>query len=136
MKIANRLEEIQRVSDAVNSFAEEQGLDARTRRQLNLVFDELLNNIISYGYDDDNLHEIDLTVSVFGGRLCATISDDGRPFNPLESGEPDTTLSVGDRSIGGLGVHLVRSVMDEVSYERQGTNNVIVMEKQLQPRRG
>jgi serine/threonine-protein kinase RsbW len=133
LKIANRLEEIRRVNEAINSFAERHGLDARTRRQLNVVFDELLNNVISYGYEDDSVHEIDVTVAVSGGRLYATIRDDGKPFNPFEVGAPETDLAVEDRPLGGLGVHLVRNVMDRVSYERRGADNVILLEKQLFP---
>ena len=133
LKIVNRLEEIARVSDAINSFAERHGLDPKTRRQLNVVFDELLNNTISYGYEDDDEHEIELTIAVSGGRLYATISDDGKPFNPFDSTAPDTDLAVEDRPIGGLGVHLVRHVMDSVSYERRGANNVVLLEKQLDP---
>jgi sigma-B regulation protein RsbU (phosphoserine phosphatase) len=132
LKIVNRLEEIARVSDAINVFAERHGLDSKTRRQLNVVFDELLNNTISYGYEDDDEHEIELTIAVSSGRLYVTISDDGRPFNPFEGGAPDTGLSVEDRPIGGLGVHLVRNVMDRVSYERRGANNVVLLEKQLE----
>jgi sigma-B regulation protein RsbU (phosphoserine phosphatase) len=133
LKIVNRLEEIARVSDAINSFAERHGLDPKTRRQLNVVFDELLNNTISYGYEDEDEHEIELTIAVSGGRLYATISDDGKPFNPFDSVAPDTDLAVEDRPIGGLGVHLVRNVMDRVSYERRGANNVVLLEKQLEP---
>jgi anti-sigma regulatory factor (Ser/Thr protein kinase) len=94
-----------------------------------------LYNIISYGYDEDDKHEINLTVFVSGGRLYATISDDGKPFNPLESSDPDIDLSVENRPLGGLGVHPVRNVMDRVSYEKQGANNIILLEKQLQPTR-
>jgi sigma-B regulation protein RsbU (phosphoserine phosphatase) len=131
LTIANRLEEIQRVNEAIGVFAEAQGVDTKTRRQLSLVFDELLNNTISYGYEDSEAHDIEVTVSLSDGRLYATISDDGKPFNPFESAAPDTDLSVEDRPIGGLGVHLVRNVMDRVSYERRGANNVLLLEKQL-----
>ena len=131
LSIDNRLEEIQRANEAIHQFAEAQGASTKTRRQLNLVFDELLNNTISYGYEDTETHTIELTVSVADGRLYATISDDGKPFNPFENAEPDTDLSVEDRPIGGLGVHLVRNVMDQVSYERRGANNVVLLEKQL-----
>jgi len=133
LRIANRLGEIKRVSEAINAFAERHGLDGRTRRQLHVVFDELLNNTISYGYEDHDEHEIDVTMVVAGGRLHATISDDGRPFNPFESGPPDTGLGVEERPIGGLGVHIVRNVMDHVSYERRGSRNVVLLEKQLEP---
>jgi anti-sigma regulatory factor (Ser/Thr protein kinase) len=97
-----------------------------------VVFDELLNNTISYGYEDEDEHLIELAIVLSGGRLYATISDDGRPFNPFDSGAPDTDLSVEDRPIGGLGVHLVRNVMDRVSYERRGANNVVLLEMQLE----
>jgi sigma-B regulation protein RsbU (phosphoserine phosphatase) len=133
LKIVNRLEEITRVNDAINSFAARHGMDTKMRRQLNVVFDELLNNTISYGYEDEDEHEIELTIAVSGGRLYATISDDGKPFNPFDSAAPDTDLAVEDRPIGGLGVHLVRNVMDRVSYERRGENNVVLLEKQLAP---
>ena len=133
LTIANRLEEIQRVNAAIEAFAEESHLDDSVRRQLSLVFDELLNNIISYGYADDLEHEIELVAHVHERRLLVTIIDDGIPFNPLELGEPDTTLSVEDRPIGGLGLHLVQSMMDQVSYERRGAHNVVLLEKQLEP---
>jgi sigma-B regulation protein RsbU (phosphoserine phosphatase) len=119
------------VEEAV--FAERHGLDPKMRRQLNVVFDELLNNTISYGYEDEDEHEIELTIAVSGGRLYATVSDDGKPFNPFDNVVPDTHSSVEDRPIGGLGVHLVRKVMDRVSYERRGANNVVLLEKQLAP---
>ena len=131
LRIVNRLEEIDRVNSEVNAFAERHGIDSKTRRTLNLVFDELLNNTISYAYEDHEEHEIDLTVAVSENRLYATISDDGKPFNPFDNRAPDTQLSVEDRPIGGLGVHLVRNVMDHVTYERHGSNNVVSMEKEL-----
>jgi serine/threonine-protein kinase RsbW len=133
LRIANRLEEIARVHRAVDSLAERLGLDPGTRRQLNVIFDELLNNTISYGYDDDREHEIAITITVSGGRLRAAISDDGRPFNPLERASPDTSLPADARPIGGLGVHLVRHLVDHVSYERRGATNVVLLEKQLPP---
>jgi len=129
--IANRLDEIPRVHEAITAFAERHGVDVHTRRQLNVVFDELLNNTISYGYEDRDEHTIVLTAIVRGDRLHVTISDDGKPFNPLERQRADTRLSVKDRPVGGLGVHLVCSVMDRVAYERRGTTNVVQLEKQL-----
>jgi sigma-B regulation protein RsbU (phosphoserine phosphatase) len=133
LQIVNKLEEITRVTEAISAFCEQHDLDGKNRRSLSLVFDELLNNTISYGYDDDDddEHVIDIAVLVADGRLVATVSDDGKPFNPFVSATPDTELSVEDRPIGGLGVHLVRNVMDKVSYERRGEHNVILLEKQL-----
>lgn len=129
--IANRMEEIPRVHEAIAAFVERQGVDVHTRRQLNVVFDELLNNTISYRYEDRDEHTIVLTAIVRSDRLYVTIRDDGKPFNPLDRKQADTRLSVKDRPVGGLGVHLVCSVMDRVAYERQGSTNVVLLEKQL-----
>jgi sigma-B regulation protein RsbU (phosphoserine phosphatase) len=127
IEVTNRLEDIARVNEEFNRFAETHGIETKVRRNLNVVFDELLNNTISYGYEDDAEHDIHVVLRLKAGALHVTISDDGRPFNPFEIKAPDTTLSLEEREIGGLGVHLVRSVMDEVSYERKGERNVISM---------
>ena len=89
------------------------------------MFDELLNNIISYGFDDDGEHAIDIRIVIEETRVRVTIADDGIPFDPFSLAEPDTGLSVEERDVGGLGIHLVRNLMDEVSYERVGDRNVV-----------
>ena len=125
----NRLEEIARVNETFNAFAGERGVPDEVRRKLNLVFDELLNNIISYAYNDDDEHYIEIVFVIGDECFVVTITDDGHPFNPLDSDDPNTELSVEDRPVGGLGLHLVRSVMDEVAYERHDKNNVVTLKK-------
>ena len=66
----------------------------------------------------------------------ATIIDDGIAFNPFDAPAPDTTLALEDREIGGLGVHIVRTMMDEVFYERDGNKNVVTVSKQLDREEG
>ena len=132
VRIANRLEEIDRVNDAFNEFADRHALPAKLRRKINLVFDELLNNIITYAYDDEDEHLIDVHIRISEARLTVTITDDGKPFNPFETQAPDTALSVEDRPLGGLGVHLVRNVMNRVGYERHGQKNVVRLEKEIE----
>ncbi len=125
------LSEIDRVNAAFNDFAVAHGLAPAVRRKMNLVFDELLNNTMSYGFDDGQDGVIEIDVEVDADRLVVTIRDNGRPFNPFGAVVPDTTLSVDERQIGGLGVHLVRNVMDEFAYHRQTDRNVIVLTKRL-----
>ena len=129
---SNRLEEIDVVNQNFNTFAQGHAVPEAIRRRVNLVFDELLNNIISYAYADDEEHVIEIVISLAGDRLGIAITDDGRPFNPFEGAPPDIDLSVEDRPIGGLGVHLVQKVMDEVAYERRGTNNVVSLVKTIE----
>jgi anti-sigma regulatory factor (Ser/Thr protein kinase) len=72
-----------------------------------------------------------LDVQTDEGRLTVTLTDDGPPFDPFGRAAPDTTLSVEERPIGGLGLHLVRELMDKVSYERRDGYNVVVLVKEL-----
>ena len=132
VRVSNRLDEIDRVNAAFNEFAERHALSSKLRRKINLVFDELLNNIITYAYEDEHEHLIDVHIRLSQAGLTVTITDDGRPFNPFETQAPDTALSVEDRPMGGLGVHLVRNVMDRVAYERHGEKNLVRLEKEIE----
>ncbi len=96
-----------------------------------MVFDELLNNVVSYAYQDDREHEIRVRVEVAGERLLVSIADDGIPFNPFDADTPDTGLALEDRTIGGLGIHLVLKVMDKVAYQRRTDKNVLTLVKKL-----
>jgi len=127
----NRLPEISRANNAFDEFAEAEGVAVPVRRSVNVVLDELLNNIVSYAFPDDKNHEIDVKFELSSDRLSVTISDDGVPFNPFAGVPPNTGLSIDDREIGGLGIHLVRNMMDEVSYNRRTDRNVVILVKYL-----
>jgi len=132
VRVSNRLDEIDRVNAAFNEFADRHALSQKLRRKINLVFDELLNNIITHAFEDEDEHIIEFDIRLSPSGLAVTITDDGKPFNPFENQAPDTALSVEDRPIGGLGVHLVRNVMDRVVYERHGEKNVVLLEKEFE----
>jgi sigma-B regulation protein RsbU (phosphoserine phosphatase) len=126
LTIVNQLAEIDRVNQAFRGFAGEHGIPF-SKPPWSVMFDELLNNIISYGFDDDREHAIDIRVVIDETRVTVTIADDGIPFDPFSIAEPDTTLPVEERGVGGLGIHLVRNLMDEVSYERVEGRNVVTL---------
>ena len=96
-----------------------------------VVFDELLNNIISYAYPDEDEHEIEIRIELSGNDLVITIADDGIPFNPFQKEDPNIKLSIEDREIGGLGIHLVRQMTDKVSYQRKIDKNVVTLVKTI-----
>jgi anti-sigma regulatory factor (Ser/Thr protein kinase) len=125
------LAEIDRVNAAFAEFAEVHDLPAKIRRSVRVVFDELLNNAISYGFEGRDSGEITVDVELAGDRLSVTITDDGKPFNPFREEPPDTLLSTQERRIGGLGIHLVRQAMDEVSYHRRTDRNVVMLAKRV-----
>ena len=131
LTISNRVEEIGRVNEAFGEFAKKHELTEAVQRRMNLCFDELLSNVIAYGYTDEDEHHIEVHVRLLREELAVTITDDGRPFNPFGNEPPDTALSVEERPIGGLGVHLVRNFMDRVAYERHGEHNVVLLFKNL-----
>jgi sigma-B regulation protein RsbU (phosphoserine phosphatase) len=127
----NKLTEIDRVNDAFNEFAEQCDIPMTVSLKVNLVFDELLNNIISYAYRDQQEHSVEIIFDYAGAWLSISISDDGIPFNPFAREEPDTELALDDRDIGGLGIHLVKKFMDEVTYQRRHNRNIVTLAKKL-----
>ena len=129
--IENKLSEISGANKKFNAFAEQHDLEKSVRRKINLVLDDLLNNIISYAYPDEEVHHIKLKVEISDSRLILIITDDGVPFNPFGTDDPDITLSLEERPIGGLGIHLVRNIMDEVDYHRHTDKNVVTLVKYL-----
>ncbi len=94
-----------------------------------LVIEELVTNTIKYGYDTPGAHRIHLTVDYTAGQLRIEVRDDGHPFDPLAQPAPDTTLEAEDRGIGGLGLHLVRQMSDDVHYERRDGQNIVTATK-------
>ena len=98
---------------------------------MTLVFDDLLNNVISYAYDEGEEHVIEIRVELSPDRLAVRITDDGHPFNRFGRTSPDTALALEEREIGVLGIHLVQNLMDEVYYTRRTDRNVVVLVKYL-----
>jgi sigma-B regulation protein RsbU (phosphoserine phosphatase) len=129
LRIPNKLEEIASVQDQFEAYAEKVELDFGVTMKVNLVLDELLNNIISYAYHDKQVHEIKVLFERFESKLKLRIEDDGKEFNPLLMAPPDTEATMEDRKIGGLGIHLVKNVMDEVYYQRINNKNIMTMVK-------
>ncbi len=119
------------VNAAFAGFAEAHALPEAVRRSINIALDELLANALSHGRTGLDPSSVTVEVELDQDRVTVTLTDDGTPFDPFVRDAPDTTLSVEERSIGGLGIHLVRQLMDEVSYQRREDHNVVVLVKQL-----
>jgi anti-anti-sigma factor len=121
---------VEMVMATFTSFAEEHAVPDTVRRSINVALDELLANSLAYGLTGEG-SEVVVDVELQRDRLIVTVSDDGTPFDPFGRSAPDTTMSVEDRPIGGLGIHLVRKLVDDVSYERRDGRNVVVLTKRL-----
>ncbi len=96
-----------------------------------LTIEELVTNCIKYGYDDSTEHGIDIELSVANHTLTITVVDDGRAFDPFVVPPPDTSGPIEDRSVGGLGIHMLRELADNMSYERRGNTNRITLTKRM-----
>jgi len=127
--IKNDLSEIQRLSKTVEEFGKINNLSSKTIFDTNLSLDELLTNIISYGYDDNKEHKIFIQIWVEDNELNIEIIDDGQAFNPLTIPEPDLDKSIDERPIGGLGFHLVKKLMERVEYKRKQNKNILLLTK-------
>ena len=132
LTVPNHLSETSRVKEHFDTFSEHYGIPKQVRLKMHVVFDELLTNIISYAYPDKNEHDIGIKVELSADRLKVSMVDDGIPFNPLGVETPDTELPLEERKIGGLGIHLVRKMMDKVSYRRRIDKNVITVVEYLE----
>lgn len=132
LSFTNDLAEIPRLAEAIEAFGVQYGLSAPDIYKLNLVLDELLTNLISYGYPDGLQHLIRLRLSLANDRLTAVLIDDALPFDPLSEAKPAVLEgSIEERPIGGLGLHFVRTLMDEVSYQRAGQYNQLTLVKSI-----
>jgi len=123
--------DVDRVHAAFAGFADAHGLPAPVRRSLAVALDELLTNTAVHGFGGRMGGTVTVEVRLQADRVSVIITDDGKPFDPFDVPAPDTALPVADRPAGGLGLHLVRGLLDEVSYERRSDRNVVVLTKRL-----
>jgi serine/threonine-protein kinase RsbW len=119
------------VKATFSRFAEAHALPPPVRRSISVALDELVANALSHGLAAREAALVEVAVELDQKRLSITISDDGPSFDPFARDAPDTTLSLEARPIGGLGIHLVQRLVDEVSYERRNGCNVVILQKYL-----
>lgn len=96
-----------------------------------LALEEIFVNVVTHGAPPGKVAQVDLTLLLCDRDLSMTLEDDGPHFDPLARPPPDVTAELSDRPIGGLGVFLVRQLMDAVSYERVAARNRLIMRKRL-----
>ena len=127
----SQLSELTRLSDFLDDLAEAWGLSEDFLHGVHVALDEVVSNTIRHGYDDSAHHRIRILVELAGSELVMRVEDDAAEFNPLTVPEPDLTVPLKDRAVGGLGIFLVRKLMDSVSYERRGERNILTLSKKL-----
>ena len=129
--IKNELEQLTRLYAFLDRQAVAYGLEELQLMQVKLAREEAVTNVILYAYPDKKDQDIRIDMSYENKRLTIVITDTGTDFNPLERQEPDLTLSLEERPIGGLGIYLVKQLMTEVTYSRSAGKNILTMTKDM-----
>jgi len=129
--LKNKPEELQRLHQMIEEFVRQYKLSPQVRLAVGLSLEEHLTNIISYGYGDPAEHWISIRLRLTFAEVQIEVEDDGRPFNPLEAPPVDTSVPLDKKPLGGLGIHMIRKMMDTLDYRRQAGKNILVMKKRL-----
>jgi len=123
--IANQLEELVGLARDVNAFLEANDAPMEAAYTVELLMEEVLTNIVKYTYDDQRRHQISVTLKLSPELAAITIADDGHPFDPLSTADPDIDKPIAERQIGGLGLFLVRKMSNSAAYRREGGKNIL-----------
>ncbi len=132
LHFANDPEEAPRIARRVEHFLHEEQIDDSTINKILLCVDELVTNIVGHAYTDDEEHAVLLECRVLDDKVELELRDDGQPFDPTKQTHPDLKLALDDRKVGGLGIHLVTTLMDKVDYKREGDFNVLTVTKMIE----
>jgi anti-sigma regulatory factor (Ser/Thr protein kinase) len=131
ISITNENGQIAEAIAQMEKFRERCGIDEDAFAGLDLAVDELLTNVVSYAFRDGACHRIDIELDFSDRKLCIEIRDDGIPFNPLDIPPPKLDSELGEREIGGLGMHFVRNIVDKISYRREANWNILRLTKNM-----
>lgn len=131
LHIKNELGNLTLLAEFLEQNMQGKVLDETLQMQLQLVLEEVVVNVISYAYPGETDKDIFVEIGWNGGCMEITVIDSGIPFNPLEKEDPDLTLSVEERPIGGLGIYLVKQLMTDVHYIRRDGKNILTMIKDM-----
>jgi len=131
LTLPNDVQAVPQLSDFIEKVCAALDIDDYTATQINLAMEEAVVNVMKYAYPVGTHGDIDIEAQADDVRLRFTITDSGKPFDPTARKEVDTTLSAEERPIGGLGIHLVRQIMDSMNYERLNGKNILTLRKKI-----
>ena len=129
--IKNDIAEICKLAIFIEELSEELALAPELTFNLNLVLEEAVSNVILYAYGEEKQKKITLLANMSDNNLIFVLTDSGQEFDPTKVPDADVTLSAEEREIGGLGIFLIRQIMNTIEYQRIDGKNVLIMGKQL-----
>ena len=133
IRIKNQISELEKIAQFIEGICEELGLDMEMQMNLNLVMEEMVSNVIFYAYPKDVEAEIELLVKSDNDdkQLTFVLSDHGKPFDPTTRETTDLSVNPAERDLGGMGIFIVKNIMDEVTYQRLEDKNLLTMTKNI-----
>ena len=131
LKLKNQVGELERVNTFVAEICEELHLDAELQMNLNLVMEEMVSNVIFYAYPQGATADIELLAECDGKELTFVLSDQGVAFDPTQKEDADVDVNPADRELGGMGIYIVKNIMNQVTYQRLKGKNLLTMKKSI-----
>ena len=129
--ITNHVDELPVLAEKIEALAESWELSMPLAMNINLALEEAISNVIFYAFDDEKEHDIKIVLSLENKTLTIKIIDDGKPFDPTARQQPDISLPAEDRPIGGLGIFLIKKMMNNVTYTRHNNLNTLTLLKNI-----
>jgi anti-sigma regulatory factor (Ser/Thr protein kinase) len=124
--------EIDGIYALISSVFSQEGIDAAMVNLFMMAADEIFSNIVNYGFEGPREGMVvEVTIQAEGGMASMTFRDEGKPFNPLSQPPPDVSLGLNERSLGGLGLYIVKNSFDDLRYSREEGSNVFTVKKYL-----
>ena len=127
--IKNKVSELEKVAQFVEEIGEELGLSMELQMNLNLVMEEMVTNVSFYAYPQDEEADIELLAKSDGKELTFVLSDQGKEFDPTAKEDTDLDVNPADRELGGMGIFIVKNIMNKVTYQRLEGKNLLTMTK-------
>jgi len=131
IKLKNQVGELARVNQFIEEIGEELGLDMELQMNLNLVMEEMVSNVIFYAYPEGKTADIELVAESDGKELTFVLSDRGKEFDPTMKEDANPDVNPIDRDLGGMGIFIVKNIMNEVTYQRLEGKNLLTMTKTI-----
>ena len=130
--IKNHLSELEKVGQFIEEIGDELGLSMEMIMNLNLVMEEMVVNVIDYAYPEGKEADIELLAKSDGMELTFVLSDQGREFDPTAKEDSDMSENPAERQLGGMGIFIVKNIMNKVTYQRLDGKNLLTMTKGIE----
>jgi serine/threonine-protein kinase RsbW len=131
LRVQNKVDELEKIHSTVERIINEWGIPLQLGMCINLAIEEAFTNVVNYAFHDNEQHLVDIEFIKKEDQIEIIITDDGQHYDPTQKDDPQTDLPLEDRPVGGLGIFLIRKLMDNVEYQRNSDKNILKLTKRI-----